>query len=94
MKKTGYYLVLSLILLLVCCKELPEASFTHDAERYEVGYPVEFTSTSINATAYDWNFGDGNSSSEMDPSHIYDQAGYEKSGSIQDSICTQSGQHG
>lgn len=75
MEKSGYYFVLNLMVLTICCKDLPQASFTHEAERYEVGYLIEFTSTSSKATAYDWNFGDGNSSSEMNPSHIYDQAG-------------------
>ncbi len=36
---------------------------------------VEFTNASINATTYLWDFGDGNTSAETDPVHIYSSAG-------------------
>lgn len=36
---------------------------------------TNFTSTSIGATSYYWNFGDGNSSTAQNPSHTYTTAG-------------------
>jgi len=36
---------------------------------------VTFTNFSQNATSYEWDFGDGNTSTEKDPVHTYDMAG-------------------
>lgn len=36
---------------------------------------VTFSNFSQNANAYSWDFGDGNSSTEKDPVHVYDAAG-------------------
>lgn len=43
------------------------AVFTYSAE----GNKITFVNASVNATSYQWTFGDGNSSSEKDPSHTY-----------------------
>ena len=52
----------------------PIASF-----QYEVGttnfLEVTFTNYSQNATSYEWDFGDGESSTEKDPVHVYAQSG-------------------
>ena len=37
--------------------------------------PVNFTNNSANATSYLWNFGDGNTSTDPNPSHIFNQVG-------------------
>jgi PKD repeat protein len=34
-------------------------------------YTYVFTNTSTNATSYSWNFGDGNTSTQQNPLHIY-----------------------
>jgi len=34
-------------------------------------YTYAFTNTSTNATSYSWNFGDGNTSNQLNPLHIY-----------------------
>lgn len=51
--------------------EDPVADFTSAAD----GLTVTFTNTSKNATAYKWEFGDGETSKEVSPSHEYASAG-------------------
>lgn len=46
---------------------LPEAIVSPDIN----GYDVEFNNLSINATDYQWNFGDGNTSTDFEPSHVF-----------------------
>lgn len=48
-----------------------KADFTFTAN----GTTVQFTNASEGATAYLWNFGDENTSTEKDPEHTYDAAG-------------------
>lgn len=75
MKKVISILFLVLFVLLVTCEEEknpPTASFQHKSNSYEVGDTIYFTSTSGFADEYEWNFGDGNSSTEENPFHIYD----------------------
>lgn len=50
---------------------LAVAGFTYTVN----GLVVSFTSTSSNATAYDWDFGDGTSSNDQNPVHEYAEAG-------------------
>jgi len=45
----------------------PVASFTMNL----MDPTVEFINTSLNATSYNWTFGDGNSSTEVNPTHTY-----------------------
>jgi PKD repeat protein len=40
-----------------------------------INSPVQFTNTSINASIYSWNFGDGNTSSLENPVHAYTSPG-------------------
>ncbi|MEX2588739.1 MAG: DUF2341 domain-containing protein [Chitinophagales bacterium] len=51
----------------------PTAGFTYNDNC--VGASSDFTNTSTGATAYNWNFGDGNTSTANDPSHTYAQPG-------------------
>lgn len=41
----------------------------------EAGEEIQFTAQAQNATAYHWDFGDGNSSQDMNPVHLYNAAG-------------------
>ena len=52
-------------------KPLPTASFTSTT----VGLTGIFTNTSAQGTAYLWDFGDGHTSAEFSPSHVYGSAG-------------------
>ncbi len=56
---------------------LPKANFiqTFTGEATWEKCPTTFINNSVNATAYNWDFGDGNSSNEQMPEHIYDAAG-------------------
>jgi PKD repeat protein len=59
--QTGYIVV----------EDVPSAGFTSSVN----GNEVTFTNTSTNADTYSWDFGDGNSSTEENPVHIYAQDG-------------------
>jgi len=47
----------------------PEAGFTYTQN--ESSYEVCFTNTTINGSTYFWNFGGGNSSTQLNPCYIY-----------------------
>ena len=49
----------------------PTALFSFNAN----GANVSFINNSVNATSYSWNFGDGNTSTAVNPTHTYDANG-------------------
>ncbi len=49
----------------------PSVNFTF---KIETGRTVKFTNTSVNGETYLWDFGDGTTSKESDPSHTFDSA--------------------
>lgn len=51
------------------------ADFSADADIVFVGSEVNFSYESAGALTYSWNFGDGNISTEENPTHIYESAG-------------------
>jgi len=53
----------------------PTASFTGTPTSGETPLTVAFTDASTGATSWSWNFGDGNTSTAENPSHIYTDAG-------------------
>ncbi|MDN5213101.1 PKD domain-containing protein [Fulvivirgaceae bacterium BMA12] len=53
----------------------PEACFTIASNENKAGEAVQFTNCSKNATMFVWDFGDGETSIEKQPSHIYAQQG-------------------
>lgn len=65
--------LLSVIVLGSCSKE-PEAFFSVPALVW-VNEPVQFSNYSTDATSYEWDFGDGTSTTEVSPVHTYNNAG-------------------
>lgn len=54
----------------------PVANFSAAPTQAEVNQPVQFTDQSTNTpTSWLWDFGDGGTSMEQNPEHIYDTAG-------------------
>lgn len=64
-----------IIIFSACQKDLPTASFSHSSDSYEEGDTINFTSTSTNADNFDWDFGDGSTSSVENPWHIFNTTG-------------------
>ena len=55
---------------------LPEAKFTQSSRVVSVfNSEISFDNKSEDAVRYKWSFGDGNSSEEVNPKHIFDQVG-------------------
>jgi len=61
-----------------CTKEESRPTFPLSAEVFHsaVGKQVAFTSLTHSAVSWSWDFGDGNTSSEKDPVHVYEEGGY------------------
>ncbi len=53
----------------------PVASFSTSVDSCSVSCTIQFTNTSQNADTFSWDFGDGNTSSEENPSHTYMEPG-------------------
>ncbi len=51
------------------------ANFSASANQACTQSVVQFNDSSFNATTYNWNFGDGNTSSLQSPSHVYNNSG-------------------
>ncbi len=79
--KTIYCICLLLCMSLACKKDVPEtkepprADFTFTmANAGVLPTTVNFTSTATHATAYFWDFGDGNTSTALNPVNVYKEA--------------------
>jgi gliding motility-associated-like protein len=56
----------------ICVEDAPIASFTSNPTIFvQPSETVSFTNTSIGATNYQWNFGDQQSSTDINPVHLY-----------------------
>lgn len=58
--------------------EDPVASFTMSSSDISVGESVTFTNTSQNMDRCEWDFGDGETSTQTNPVHTFDEAGQYK----------------
>lgn len=50
---------------------IPIANFGYDLTLACDGMKAHFSDSSLNATSWAWNFGDGNSSSQQNPTHVF-----------------------
>lgn len=70
MKPCAIFILVSAALLFQACKH-PEAAFTMSQTAGNTGDTIFFYNTSMNASSYEWEFGDGEGSVEENPLHIY-----------------------
>ena len=63
----------TMVLLAACSK--PLANFTYSPEESKVPARVQFKNESKKAETYEWDFGDGNKSTEESPEHRYLSSG-------------------
>lgn len=77
MKQKLFFYVTGILLIIfsACKKEMPTASFTHSSDSYEEGDTIYFTSTSSNADNFQWTFGDGSTSTDENPWHVFNSKG-------------------
>lgn len=54
---------------------IPTVEFSHERSVVEVGDEVEFVSTHTEAASFAWDFGDGNTSTDQNPTHTYSELG-------------------
>lgn len=72
MKHSFFYLLALFVILSSCAR--PIAEFSLEGEQ-KVLVPITFDNQSEKAVAYEWDFGDGNTSSKAAPQHTYRQSG-------------------
>lgn len=63
------------VLALGACAVKPVASFTVPAQKLVAPVVVSFDNTSMKAERYEWDFGDGATSTEASPKHTYAHSG-------------------
>lgn len=59
----------------VSVSPLPQPNFTIFDDTICLNEPLQLSNTSTGSTSYQWYFGDGNTSTQINPSHIYAQPG-------------------
>jgi beta propeller repeat protein len=57
-------------------RKTPVSNFTSSTTEGYAPLTVKFTDLSKNATRWNWDFGDGNNSTQQNPEHTYSAAGY------------------
>ncbi len=78
--KNNFHLILSVIyvtLIGVGCTKIPEPCFKFDNTiTYNQGDTVTFENCSIDGSSYMWYFGDGSTSTEANPKHVFESPGH------------------
>lgn len=75
MKQNTSFLFLIIVTLFVVSCGRPVAKFSFVGESATAPAKVTFENKSENAESYQWDFGDGNTSTEENPSHTYKSSG-------------------
>jgi len=75
MKPVHFVLLAVLSMFLAGCYDEPVANFEFPDLDYTAPAEVTFTNTSTDAESFRWDFGDGETSGEKDPTHTFQQAG-------------------
>ena len=77
-KSRWLIVVLILPFIISCDKDDKPLSFPLSAEIFysDQGTQVAFTALTHSAVAWKWDFGDGKTSAEKDPVHVYEDGGY------------------
>jgi PKD repeat protein len=80
-----YYFAVIILMIFQSCQKTPEAMFEIDESDYlnglreyrdlEIYYPVKFINESVDGHSYEWDFGDGHTSTELNAEHTYENAG-------------------
>lgn len=68
-------LLLTISVLLFSCKKEPSASFKISKPVAEMNEEITFTNTTTDGVTYNWEFGDGGTSTDESPKHSYTKAG-------------------
>lgn len=69
---------LTFFVIVSCDEEEDRPTFPLSGEIFysSDGTQVAFTALTHSATSWNWDFGDGNTSTEQNPVHVYDEGGY------------------
>jgi PKD repeat protein len=71
-----FFLCFLSLALVVGCSKQPFADYTYEPlDNPEIGEKIKFENLSIDAESYHWNFGDGQTSTEMSPVIEYSATG-------------------
>lgn len=65
----------ALTVIATSCAVKPRASFTMPVQKFVAPVEVTFTNNSTNADSYEWDFGDGATSTAASPTHAYKHSG-------------------
>lgn len=70
--------IVGIVLFQSCKEDVPKPTFPISALIFQsvVDKQVAFTALTHSAVSWSWDFGDGKTSTEKDPVHIYDEGGY------------------
>jgi hypothetical protein len=76
MKKSFYFLLILPLILFSCKKEkAPYADFSVESGSFVVGQELYFQNNSSDAVSYEWDFGDGYVSEDVNPIHAFNSNG-------------------
>jgi PKD domain len=75
MKKIIYIIIAGALIMMSCGRQ-PYADFFTSRTECEVGDIIYFTNNSMDASYFEWDFGDGYFSNEFNPQHLYNNEGF------------------